>query len=291
MVSTDQSGAERGAFLDAIETLLRPLMPVVLSYGVTEQDIGEVFKSLYLETLSEKLREQGRPTTVARLALMTGLTRAEVERLRTRRAEKRQRRTQSTQKLDQLARLLATWHDDNRFSTPYGAPLDLSLQTERGFRTFAEIVEAAGAGNDPSLVLDELLAAGCVEVHAEKFVRCINRVFIPTGVDVSRIVRLGQYVAAMNATMTHNLLRSPSEPSYYERALVTGGSVKREFREVALQYLNTTLQQVIEQMDRWWEAKEEEFRDPEGSRYGLCAFFYEEQKLEKEPEKQVANLR
>ena len=276
--------------MDAIEALLRPLMPVVLSYGVTSQDIAEVFKSLYLETLSQKLTDQGRPATVARLALMAGLTRAEVERLRAIRTEKRQLRSQSTQKLDQLARLLATWHDDSRFSTPYGAPLDLSLQPERGFKTFAEIVEVAAAGTDPSLVLDELLAAGCVEVHAEKFVRCINRVFIPTGTDVSRIVRLGQYVAAMNSTMAHNLLRSTTEPSYYERALVTGGAVRREFREVALQYLNTSFQQVIEQMDRWWEAKEEEFHDPAGSRYGLCAFFYEEPTHEIESEaKQVAN--
>src|SRR5665213_456911 len=266
-------------------------MPGVLSYGITAQDIAEVFRSLYLETLSEKLKEQGRPSTVARLALMAGLTRGEVERLRALRAEKRQFRALSTQKLDQLARLLASWHDDSRFSTPYGAPLDLSLQPERGFKTFAEIVEIAGAGNDPSLVLDELLAAGCVEVHAEKFVRCINRVFIPTGVDVSRVVRLGQYVAAMNATMAHNLLRSSTEPSYYERALVTGGCVNREFRDVALVYLNTTLQQFIEQMDRWWESKEEEFRDPSGSRYGVCAFFYEEQHHVNEVEiKQIANL-
>ena len=95
---------------------------------------------------------------------------------------------------------------------------------------------------------------------------------------------MGQYVAAMNATMTHNLLRSSTEPSYYERALVTGGAVRREFRDVALQYLNTTLQQFIEQMDRWWESKEEEFKDPSGSRFGLCTFFYEEQHYENEQE-------
>ena len=263
--------------MDAIETLLRPLMPVVLSYGVTGQEISEVFKSLYLETLVKRLNEQGRPATVARLALMTGLPRAEVEKLRVLRSQKRELRSLTTQKLHLFASLLATWHDDSRFSTPYGAPLDLSLQPERGFRTFGEIVEAAGPGSDPSVVLDELLAAGCVEVHAEKFVRCINRAFIPTGIDASRIVRLGQAVGAMIATMVHNLVRDPAEPSYFERTLMTGGNVKREFRDVALRYVNKTLEEVIDQMDRWWESKEEEFRDPSGSRYGLQFFFYQEQ--------------
>lgn len=282
MVSPGQDGAERGAFLDAIETLLRPLMPVVLNYGVTGQEISEVFKSLYLETLAKRLNDQGRPSTVARLALMTGMPRAEVAKLLAVRSQKRELRSLSTQKLHLFASLLATWHDDSRFSTPYGAPLDLSLQPERGFRTFAEIVDVTAAGSNPSLVLDELLSAGCVEVHAEKFVRCINRVFIPTGIDVSRIVRLGQGVGAMIATMVHNLLRDPTEPSYFERTLMTGGNVRAEFREVALKYVNKTLGEVIDQMDRWWESKEEEFRDPSGARYGVQFFFYQEQSMEED---------
>ena len=207
---------------------------------------------------------------------MTGLPRAEVDKLRARKSQRRELRALTSQKIHLFAGLLATWHDDIRFSTPYGAPLDLSLQPERGFRTFNEIVEVAGPGSNPSLILDELLAAGCVEVHAEKFVRCINRMFIPTGIDVSRIVRLGQAVGAMISTMVHNLFKDSSEPLYFERALMTGGNVKREFRDVALRYLNTTLQEVIEQTDRWWESKEEEFRDSTGSRFGLQAFFYEE---------------
>jgi len=275
--SPEQDGAERrAAFLDAIETLLRPLMPVVLSYGITGPDISEVFKSLYLETLAKRLKEQGRPATVARLALMTGLPRAEVDKLRARKAERRELRSLTTQRFHLFASLLAMWHDDSQFSTPYGAPLDLSLQPERGFRTFSEIVESAAPGSNVSLVLDELLAAGCVEVHAEKFVRCINRVFIPSGVDVSRIVRLGQSVGAMVSTLVHNVFRDPSEPAYFERALMTGGTVKREFRIVALKHLNTALQEVIEQIDRWWESKEEEYHESPGARYGLQAFFYEE---------------
>src|SRR5579871_1413180 len=116
-------------------------MPVVLNYGVTGQEISEVFKSLYLETLAKRLNDQGRPSTVARLALMTGMPRAEVAKLLAVRSQKRELRSLSTQKLHLFASLLATWHDDSRFSTPYGAPLDLSLQPERGFRTFAEIVD------------------------------------------------------------------------------------------------------------------------------------------------------
>jgi hypothetical protein len=251
-------------------------MPVVLSYGVTSEDIGEVFRTLYLETLIARLRDQGRPATVPRLALMAGLNRGEVESILSRRAERRRLRGRNTRKLDEVSRVLATWHDDSRFSTPYGAPLDLSLQPERGFKTFTDIVEASGAGSDPSLVLDDLLAAGCVEVHAEKFVRCVSRVFIPTGIDTSRIARIGRLVGAYNATLAHNLLRKADEASYYERGLGTTGLMKPEFREVALRYLLSNVQPFLEQVDRWFEGQEEEFGSTEGSRFGLCTFFFEE---------------
>ncbi|HTW74821.1 MAG TPA: DUF6502 family protein [Steroidobacteraceae bacterium] len=291
LVSTEKEKKVEGeAFLDAIEALLRPLMPVVLSYGVTAQDIGEVFRTLYLETLTEKLREQGRPATAPRLALMAGLNRGEVDALLSRRAVKRRLRARSSRKLDELTRVLSTWHDDTKFSTPYGAPLDLSLRPERGFKTFNELVEAAGASSDVGLILDELLAAGCVEVHVEKFIRCVSRVFIPAGVDSFQIARMGRYVGALIDTFVYNLMRKADQPSYYEVVVSTSGPVKREFRDAILKYIHTRLQPVLEDMDRWLESHEVEFRDTRGVRFGLGTFFFEEARNESEIEgKQIAN--
>jgi hypothetical protein len=281
-------GIEGGAFLDAIEALLRPLMPVVFGYGVTAQDIGEIFRTLYLETLAGKLKEQGLPATASRLALMAGLSRGEVEALLSRRSAKRILRARSSRKLDELSKVLATWHDDSRFSTPYGAPLDLSLNPERGFRTFAELIEAAGATSDGTLVLDELLAASCVEVHVDKFVRCVGRVFIPAGVDTFQIARMGRYVGAFTDNFVHNLLRSADEPSYYEVAVLTSHPVKREFRESILKYLRDRIQPALEELDRWLESQGGEHVDPNGVRFGVETFFFEERRPENDvPGKEV----
>lgn len=265
-------------------------MPVVLSYGVTAHDIGEIFRTLYLETLAEKLKEQGRPPTAPRLALMAGLNRGEAEALLSRRAAKRRLRARSSHKLDELTRVLSTWHDDTKFSTPYGAPLDLSLRPERGFKTFNELVEVAGASSDAGLLLDELLAAGCVEVHVEKFVRCVSRVFIPAGVDAFQIARMGRYVGALIDNFVHNLMRKNDEPSYYEVVVSTSGPVKREFSDAILKYIHTRLQPVLEDMDRWLESHEVEFRDSHGVRFGLGTFFFEESRNDSEIEgKNLAN--
>jgi len=276
LASDDKMAEERGAFLDTLEALLRPLMPIVLTYQINAQHIGEVFRTLYIESLAERLREQGLPATSARLAVMAGLNRGEVDAILGRRSEKRELRGRSTRRLDELANLLAAWHDDSRFSTPYGAPLDLSLQPEGSFKTFSDLATAVGAGINWELLLDELLSAGCVEVHADKFVRCVSRVFIPTGIDVSRIARLGRYVAAFNRTLVHNLLRKSDEESDYERAITTSAFLRTDFRNEAQRHLLKTAEPFAVELDRWFESQEADFHDPKGSRFGLCMFFFEE---------------
>jgi Family of unknown function (DUF6502) len=271
-----QESAARGAFLDSLESTMRPLMPLVLHYGVEAADVGEVFKTIYLETLAERLIELGRPATIPRLALMAGLNRSEVEALLTRRAERRERRSHGTAKMTELSQVLSTWHDDPRFSTPYGAPVDLSLQPERNFKTFSDLVDAAIPGSEANLVLDELAAAGCVEIHVNKFVRCVSRVFVPVGMDVTRVVHMGRMLGAYSDNLAHNLMRNPEDARFYDVAVVTESTVSTAFRDEMDAYLRTHMQKNLEELDRWVVSKESDFQDPAGARYGVCTFSFRE---------------
>ena len=226
----------------------------------------------------DQLVEQSRPLTVARLALMAGVTRGEAENIIENKKLRRLARVESTNRVDLLSLLLTIWHDDSRFSTPYGAPLDLSLSPERSFKTFDELLAASTIGLDREAVLDELVAAGCIEIHEDKFVRCLNRTFIPTGVDVSGIARLGRFVGALNATIAHNLLRTSDEPSYFERIFVSDSPVNLEYRDELLGFLREEGQVFLDKLCRWSIEKEEPYRDLNGKRYGVGIYFYEDTK-------------
>ncbi|MGA2564444.1 MAG: DUF6502 family protein [Steroidobacteraceae bacterium] len=269
---------ERTALLESIEELLRPLMRTVLNFGLNQADLADVVRGLYISAVRDQLVEQGRPVTVARLALMAGVTRGEAENIVGNRKRRRMARVENTTRVDQLVRLLTLWHDDNRFSTPYGAPLDLSLAPERAFKTFDALIAAATIELDREAVLDELVAAGCIEIHEDKFVRCVNRAFIPTGVDVSRISRLGRFVGALNSTFAHNLLRTSEQPSYFERVFVSESLVSQEYRNQLLGYLRDEGQQFLDKLCRWSNEKEESLKDENGRRYGVGLYFYEENK-------------
>jgi Family of unknown function (DUF6502) len=275
-VSGLEGVAERTALLESIEELMRPLMRTVLKFGLGHADLVEVVRGLYISAVRDQMVEQSRPVTVARLALMAGVTRTEAENIIENKKSRRLARIENTGRVDRLSLLLTVWHDDSRFSTPYGAPLDLSLSPERAFKTFDELLAAASLGLDRETVLDELVTAGCIEIHEDKFVRCVNRTFIPSGVDVSGISRLGRFVGALNATITHNLLRAAEEPSYFERIFVSDAAVNADYRDQLLGFLREEGQVFLDKLNRWSVEKEDTLKDANGRRYGVGVYFYED---------------
>lgn len=270
----DNRDAQGAALIDAIEALLRPLMPLFRNYGVTHHDLSQTLARLFVYDTAEILTDERRPTTPARLALMTGLTRAEVEKHLNERHASMRRREVKTSALLTPAAVLTAWNTDTRFSTPYGVALDLSLSASGRHRTFSELVKASAPDSDPDTVLDQLLAAGCVEVHEQEFVRCTNRAYIPAGVSVERISRIGTVLGALAATLTHNLLEE-STVGYLERAVQTDFPVSDDGRRVIREWLAVDGTRFLETLDAWMTASRPELEAPNGQRVGVDIFMYD----------------
>lgn len=275
-MGADPGGLERAALIESIEALLRPLMPLLLNHGVTYSDVQDVLRTLYVESMGARIRGQGRPATSTRLALMAGMNVGEVESLTASRQKRLDLKATTVSRVDEITRILSIWHDDPRFSTPYGAPLDLSLAEEKGFRRFDDLVEAVCPTVDRDLLLDELVAAGSIQVHDGKFIRCVSRTFLPTGLDVSRISRFGRQASALNSTFAHNLLRDLDVPAYFERGAISESLVSEEYRDEALNFLAREGQEFLNKFDRWGLEREGSYRDERGKRYGVSVFFHED---------------
>src|SRR5262249_9189152 len=162
---------EQGAaVLEMAEAVMRSLMPLFRNFGVTHHDLSRMLARLFVYDTDEILKMEGRPTTAARLALATGLTRSEVETLLAERQAAVKRRVSKAAAIATPPAVLTLWNTDPRFSTPYGVALDLTIKPSGRLRTFADLVAAAVPDADPEAVLDQLVAAGCVEVHEQDFV-------------------------------------------------------------------------------------------------------------------------
>jgi len=269
--TTEEQGA---AVIDAIEAALRPLMPLFRNFGVTHHDLAQMLARLFVYDTAEILQKEGRPTTTGRLALMTGLTRAETEKYLAERRIAVKRRSLKASALMTPAAVLTSWNTDPRFSTPYGVALDLSLNSSDRQRTFADLVMVSAPGTDPESVLDQLLAAGCVEVHEQDFVRCTNRAYIPAGVSVERITRMGSALGSLAATLTRNLLEE-SQAAYVERAVQTDFPVSNEGRHVIREWLQADGTRFLETLDAWMTSSKAALEAPTGQRVGVEFFMYD----------------
>lgn len=266
---------ERTVFLEAIEESLRPVMRAALAYGVSYQDLLEVVRALYVFTLRERHEAQGRPVSEARLGLTAGVTRGEVVRLVERRQERDEQRALAAKHFDQLSQFLGRWHDDPQFSTPYGAPLDLSLKPEGAFRTLDQLILASGIGLDREALISSLVLAGCIEVRAKRFVRCVSRTLNPNRADVARILHVGRMMAAHNSTLVRNLFSDQSEAAFFESTTLSDFPLSIQGRDKFLAHLREDGTEFSNELDRWVLGKQDSLIDEAGRHYGVSLFFFE----------------
>jgi uncharacterized protein DUF6502 len=262
------------ALLDALELILRPLMPLFLNYGVSHQELSHTLGRVFVYAIAEQLKAQGRPTTIPRLAILTSINRGLVEKYLQERAAAADRRQRITAAVNTPSIVLATWHEDGRFATPYGAPLDLDLDPAAR-RSFSGLVANVAPGQDWEAVLDQLQASGCVEVINNQFVRCTSRVFIPSGVSTEQIGRIGKMLGALASTMTHNILLAEKEVKYIERQVESEYRVSIDGQRALRGYLETAIPPVFDQLDRWFTAETTQNESASGNRIGVSLFMFD----------------
>ena len=72
----------KGSATAALRLLFRPIARIMLRAGINWQELADVCKATYVEVATEDFGIRGRPTNISRVAILTGLTRREVRRLR-----------------------------------------------------------------------------------------------------------------------------------------------------------------------------------------------------------------
>ena len=262
------------ALIDAIEAVLRPLLPLFRNYGVSHSDLSQMLARLFVYDTAETLKKEGRPTTIARLAVMNGVTRGEVEKHLGDRQASTRRRAIKFSELATPATVLSSWNTDSRFSTPYGVALDLSLEANGPRRSFLDLVESAAPGADPLTILDQLVAAGCVEVVDGRFVRCTNWAYVPAGVSVDRIARIGSVMGSLAGTFTHNLLEPSEASGYLERQVLSNFLVSEQGQRAIRQWLVEYGTHFLATLDVWMTTNRAMLEGRSGVRVGVEMFMF-----------------
>jgi hypothetical protein len=275
----NKSAREKEAVLNVFASLVRPLTRVAFEYGISASEISGAVRRTYIQALEARLLDQKRATTDARLAVVAGLAKSDVTALREATRSGAPHSLRATVSLDQVTNLLTVWHTHSGFSGAYGLALELDLVSTPGSprRSFRELINAACPGADGDALLDELVAAGSVEVLDGSTVRCLSRAYLPHGADVKRIERMGRFLASVTASFVHNLLRLGSEPTYFERAVVSDEPMSEFGRDKFLALAGERGQELLTELDTFLTRLAESERTDGGKKYGLGVYFFEDQ--------------
>ncbi len=265
----------KGNALTALRLLIRPIARILLRAGVTWQELVSVVKAAYVEVATEDFGIRGRPTNISRVAILTGLTRKEVRRLRDLLEDAD---PEVFSRMNLATRVLSGWHQDEEFVDPDGKPLRLPATGTKA--SFASLCSKYSGGVAPATMLKELKHVGAVEEGKDGKMTVKMRTYMPTMQDPARMLSSGSVLEDMGYTVAYNLRRDEDEPGRFERrATNTRMPAKAlpEFRE----FIEHEGQAFLERVDAWLTEHEAEDGDESKTiRLGMGAYWIEGRKRE-----------
>ena len=204
----------RNALRRAILRLLDPLTRLMLDVGIGAGEFHRLAKESYVRSAAKML--EGKRPNYSRLAVATGLTRAEVTEI-----VKRQEAAGEPDSyvpaiegdigLARADRVLRGWHSYEVFQERDGVPAILPLKGKRG--SFQELVEFFAGGPKARSVLQELLRLNAVRLLPGNRVQALSENITTVKWDAEGIQEVGERVRDLLETLRHNL-KNPMRPRF-----------------------------------------------------------------------------
>ena len=267
----------------ALVKLLRPLVRILLREGVPYGVLADLLKSLYVDVAMKEFGITGRKPSFSRVSIITGLPRREASRVK--RLPETVTNEPVSERYNRAARVIAGWISDRHYSDAKGNPKDL-LMTGSGF-TFETLVAKYSGDVPVRAIFDELERVGAIKKMKNSSLRLLTRAYLPQTGNDDKIAILGDDVAALIATIHHNLLHSQSTETLLQRK-VYYDNVPIEALSVIREKAKEKGQTLLEYFNRWLARYD---RDTHPSvkgtgrkKCGIGIYYFEEDGVDQSPD-------
>ena len=238
----------RTRILDALGRLLEPIVLLLLKSGITWREFADLAKVKFVQVATNEFGIRGRPTNASRVAILTGIDRRDVRKLR---AATSEQPVFAPGFMSKPTQVLDGWFHDPTFRAASGEPRD--LQVSEGDDSFAALVRRYVPGIPHVAMIKELRAVGAVEELPDGRLRALKRNYIPRELADNQIRLWGSVLEDVGTTLEHNVMRKASERPRFERralSLTVEGSALPEFEA----FLAAEGQAFLERIDDWLAA-------------------------------------
>jgi len=253
--------------------LLRPLVKILLRNNVSHRTFAELAKLVYVEIANVEFGIPDKKQTTSRIAILTGLTRKEVQRLL---AQPPDTEPASAKEYHRASRVITGWVRDPDFGDVKGHPHPLRMDGKRA--SFSTLVKRYSGDIPVRAMVDELLRVGAVKQLKDGRICLLSRGYIPQKGPVEKLQVLGSDTADLIATIDHNLYQKPTKPRFQRKVMYDNVPVEvaREFQTLAA----AQGQELLEAIDRWLAHRDRDVNPASKGtgrmRVGLGIYHFEE---------------
>lgn len=202
--------------LNALLTALRPLARALLRAGVGYREFEEISKTAFVDIATKDYGLRGRPTNISRVAVMTGLTRKEVRRLRDKTAKGE---GAVVVRSTPMAVILHRWYTDETYLDESGQPRTLNFDGEGD--TFSSLVKQFGGDIPPGAMRTELRRINAIEELPDGRLRVLKRNVSGLDVHDRLVTGLARVIYPAALTLSHNTNTSTGENTWVQRNAVS----------------------------------------------------------------------
>lgn len=257
----------------AIIRILRPLIRILLRYGMPYDGFAELAKRVYVEVARSDYSLPNRKQSISRISTLTGIYRREVSRL----LELPEiDDSEVTNRHNRAARVIGGWIQNRDYLDSNGDALELSLEGDKP--SFTHLVRQYSGDIPVRAILDELIRVGAVEMDGEGRIRLLSRAYVPQKGEADKIAILGKDVVDLVETIDHNLQANGEDTRLQLK--VEYDNLPAEAIPALRALASERGRKLLEEMNAWLAEKDRDSNpQSEGTgrvRAGIGVYYFEE---------------
>jgi len=264
--------------LNALLVALRPIARALLRAGIGYREFAEISKSAFVDIATKDYGLRGRPTNISRVAVMTGLTRKEVRRLRDKSdAGEETAAVRSTP----MSMILHRWFTEDDFLDGSGKPRILKFDGDGN--CFSSLVRKYGGDIPSGAMRTELMRINAIEELPDGDLKVLKRNVSDLEVHDRIVNGLASQLYPAALAMEHNTRTDERDDAWIQRSVTTSNVRDGDLGRVR-RISSDRLVELTDSIDDLFAAYETLYDKDEKEKptraVGIGVFYFEEDKAE-----------
>ena len=244
----------------ACRHFMKPIIRFLLRNRVTWDEFSELSKDVFVDVAREDYGIQQRPTNNSRVAMMTGLSRREVARIRDRLLDSGEDLV--SRRGNRISQVLTGWHADNEFTDGLGQPKDLLAAGTTG--SLSALFKRYAGDLPHSALRKEMLRAGLIEERGRGKLRVMKRDYTYDALDPDIVHQMSIALHDHATTLDHNLNEERKTPRRFE-GIADNIHISSRSAKTFMKLVETRGMDFLNEMDGWLSSHEiEESKNASG---------------------------